>query len=166
MQLKILKDRIPAEFLSFAIPAVFAHPDFIELLHDRFHQCGVAGDDPRLKIPGVCMFHAKPGACEICGTRVSQFPVNDDVLEMYPRAELSFHALNKQGILIKAVPEVGSGFLCVQQSDGYTFSAQVVQQGQERYCPAPVWYMHILGIRCADPYEGSCTDNGFNGLPE
>ena len=125
------RHRICAELLPSAGLALEAGPDGVELVHRGIDQGGVVGEDTGLEVAIAGAFHAETGAGEVRGADVSDFQVEDDDLEMDPRAKDSLQAGEEDGIMVKIFAEVGAGFLGVDQANLAAFADQVGQDAEE-----------------------------------
>lgn len=79
--------RIGTVLFTAAGLAFEASPHGVKLVHRGFDQVGLVGEDAGLEVAGAAALHAEAGACEVGGTDIGKFEVEDDYLEMNTRAE-------------------------------------------------------------------------------
>lgn len=114
-----------AERLAAAGLAERAHPDGIELRDGCGHQLRIVRPDARLEVALAVALHADPRAGQIRGADIGRLHIDDQQLEMHPRAQHAFQACRENGVAIEISPEIGSGLLGVDQADAHALFDQL-----------------------------------------
>ena len=79
-------DGITAVLFSRTVLTLESCPHGIELVDSCFHEGGIIRQDACLEVACTCALHADAGTGEVCRADVGGLQVEDDDLEMNPRA--------------------------------------------------------------------------------
>jgi len=148
-----------AEFFSFALGAVRASPDVVELLHDFGDDCIVVGYDAGLEVPFVLALCAHAGSCEIGASGVGKAAVYYHRFEMDSRAQDSLHAVYQIRVLVEISAKSRAGFLGVEQSYFDLFVHEVRQDFQKRDHPVAFIRVEVFQVGRGYPDKSASLRN-------
>ncbi len=134
------------------------------MLHNSPNQFLIGGNESGFEIPFVLTFDPQSRAGEIGGTGIGQFAINDNMLEMNPRAHLPFDSVNQVWIFVKTVTKIRAGFFGVEQPDRHFIITELIQNGEERHHLFSGMNVHVLNISGADPDKGTGFGNALDYL--
>lgn len=89
-----------------AFLALAFSPNFIGFLDGGGHDSGFIGKDAGLEIAAMRRFHPHIRTREVCAAHVADGMVNDDDLEVHPRAHHLFQHLGQSRVAVEAGTEV------------------------------------------------------------
>ena len=125
-------NRVTAKGFSFAAGAVFAYPYGIKLVHGLLNQFRFVGEDARLKVAGAFSFHADACTSEVCAADVGQLAVEDQDLEMHPRTECPFKAIEQCWIFVEVLAEGWTRLLGMDKPNFDTLFDELSQDSKKR----------------------------------
>ena len=129
-----LCDWVRAEVSSLACLAVFPYPDFVELVHCLLHDFRDISQDASLEVSLIVRLHSDAGTCKVRAAHIHLLAVKDQHLEVDSRTKHSLQAVIQDRILVEVFPEVRPRLLCMNEPHLHTFSNELGNESQERFC--------------------------------
>ena len=143
--------RIWAHVASLTFLAFASAPHFVELLNGGGHNGGFVGEDARLEVAAVGRLHPHACAREVRAAHVADGLVDDDDLEMHPRAHYPFQHLGQSRVAVEVGTKVRSRFLRVDKPHLHALSEQFRQHSEKRLLGFPLQHIQVFDVGGPDP---------------
>ena len=145
---------VGAVLFAVARRAKVTAPDRIELFDERSDNGRRIGQDAVFKIAALHTLSAHARARKVGAAEIGGLAVDDDTLEVNPRTDHPFKAINQERIFIKVLSEGRPGLLGMDQPHLHAAYDEVRDHLQERDHAAPlagVLRVHVLDVRRGNP---------------